>query len=101
LQAFTKIKREPIGRPKSGGTGPVAVPQKKRKSPMQPFARSPLNTKGLPKTPLDGRRKRAKYGSIHERVGGICTRDYSSDDKREELDSADGSSGAEVKENVD
>jgi hypothetical protein len=27
LQALTKIKREPIGGPKSGGTGPIAVPQ--------------------------------------------------------------------------
>jgi hypothetical protein len=27
LQALTKIKREPIGGPKRGGMGPVAVPQ--------------------------------------------------------------------------
>jgi hypothetical protein len=52
LQALTKIKREPIGGPKSGRTGPVAVSQQKRKSPMQPFAYSPLNTKGHPKPPL-------------------------------------------------
>jgi hypothetical protein len=64
---------------------------------MQSFAHSPLNTKGRPKTPLDGRRKRAKYGSIQERVGGICTRNDSSDDEKEESDSPDGSSGAEVK----
>jgi hypothetical protein len=64
---------------------------------MQPFACSPLNTKGRPKTPLDGRHKRAKYGSIQERVGGFCTRDDSSDDEREEPDSSDGSSGTEVK----
>jgi hypothetical protein len=64
---------------------------------MQPFARSPLNTKGSPKTPLDGRRKRAKYGSIQERVGSICTRDDSSDDEREESDSPDGRNGVEVK----
>jgi hypothetical protein len=57
LQALTKIKREPIGGPKSGRTGPVAVSQQKRKNPMQSFARSPLNTKGRPKTPFDGRRK--------------------------------------------
>jgi hypothetical protein len=56
-----------------------------------------LNTKGCPKTPLDGRHKRAKYGSIHERVGGICTRNDSSDDEREESDSPNGSSGTEVK----
>jgi hypothetical protein len=56
-----------------------------------------LNTKGRPKTLLDGRRKWAKYGSIQERVGGICRRDDSSDDEREESDSLDGSSGAEVK----
>jgi hypothetical protein len=49
------------------------------------------------KTPFDDRRKRAKYGSIQERVGNICTRDDSSDDKREESDPPDGSSGAEVK----
>jgi hypothetical protein len=97
LQALTKIKREPIGRPKSGRTGPVAVSQQKWKSLMQSFARSPLNTKRRPKTPLDGRHKRAKYGSIQERVGGICTRDDSSDDEREESDSPDGSSRAEVK----
>jgi hypothetical protein len=94
LQAFTKIKCEPIGGPKSGGTGLVAVPQQKRKSPMQPFACSPLKTKGRPKTPLDGRHKRVKYGSIDERVGGICTRDYSSNDEREESDSPDGNNGA-------
>jgi hypothetical protein len=64
---------------------------------MQPFTHSPLNTKGHPKTPLDGRRKQAKYGSIQERVGGICTRNDSSDDEREESDPSDGSSGAEVK----
>jgi hypothetical protein len=64
LQALTKIKHEPIGGPKSGRMGPIAVSQQKKKSPMQPFARSPLNTKGHPKTPLDGRRKQAKYGSI-------------------------------------
>jgi hypothetical protein len=64
LQALTKIKHEPIGGPKSGRTGPVAVSQQKRKSPMYSFAHSPLNTKGRPKTPLDGRRKRANYGSI-------------------------------------
>jgi hypothetical protein len=52
LQALTKIKREPIGRPKSGRTGPVAVSQEKRKSPMQLFTRLPLNTKGRLKTPL-------------------------------------------------
>jgi hypothetical protein len=97
LQALTKIKREPIGGPKNGRTGPVAVSQQKRKNPMQLFAHSPLNTKGRPKTPLDGRHKRAKYGSIQERVGGICTRDDSSDDEREESDSPDGSSRAEVK----
>jgi hypothetical protein len=34
LQALTKIKREPIGGPKSGRTGPVAVSQPKRKSAM-------------------------------------------------------------------
>jgi hypothetical protein len=56
-----------------------------------------LNTKGRLKTPLDGRRKLLKYGSIHEQVGGICTRDNSSDDEREESNSLDGSSGAEVK----
>jgi hypothetical protein len=66
LQAYTKIKHESIGGPKSGETGPVAVPQQKRKSPLQSFARLPLNTKGRPKTPLDGRLKRVKYGSIHE-----------------------------------
>jgi hypothetical protein len=66
LQAFTKSKYEPIGGPKSGRTGPAAIFQQKRKSPMQPFARLPLNTKGHPKTPLDGRRKREKYGSIQE-----------------------------------
>jgi hypothetical protein len=97
LQALTKIKREPIGGPKSGRTRHVAVSQQKTKSSMQPFARSPLNTKGRPKTPLDGRRKRAKYGSIQEQVGGICTRNDSSDDEREESDSPNGSSGAEVK----
>jgi hypothetical protein len=75
LQALTKIKCEPIGGPKSGRTGLIAVSQQKKKSPVRPFAHSPLNTKGRPKTPLDGRRKRAKYGSIQERVGGICTRD--------------------------
>jgi hypothetical protein len=64
---------------------------------MQQFAHSPLNIKGHPKTPLDGRRKRAKYGSTQERGGGICTRNDSSDDEREESDSPDGSSGAEVK----
>jgi hypothetical protein len=101
LQTFTKIKLEPIGGPKSGGTGPVAIHQQKQESPMQPFARLPLNTKGRPKTPLDGRLKWAKYGSIHERVGGICTRDYSSDDERKESDSLDGSSGVEVKGDVD
>jgi hypothetical protein len=68
---------------------------------MQPFARSPLNIKGHPKTPLDGRHKWAKYGSIHELVGGICTRDNSSDDEREESDSPDGSSRTKVKGDVD
>jgi hypothetical protein len=68
---------------------------------MQPFVRLPLNTKSHPKTPLDGRCKRARYGSIHERVGGICTRDYSSDNEKEESNSPDGSSGTEVKGNVD
>jgi hypothetical protein len=97
LQAFIKIRREPIGGPKSGRTGPVPISQQKKKSPIQPVARSPLNTKGRPKTLLDGRHKRAKYGSIQERVGGICTRDDSSDDEREELESPDGSSGVEVK----
>jgi hypothetical protein len=97
LQALTKIKREPIGGPKSGRTGPVAVFQQKRKSPMQPFAHLPLNTKGHPKTPLDGRRKWAKYGSIQERVVGICTRNDSFDDEREESDFLDGSSGTEMK----
>jgi hypothetical protein len=97
LQALTKSKHEPIGGPKNGRTGPAAISQQKRKSPMQPFARSPLNTKRRPKTPLDGRHKRAKYGSIQERVGGICTRNDSSDDEREESDSPDSSSGAEVK----
>jgi hypothetical protein len=101
LQALTKIKREPIGGPKSGRTGPVGVPQHKRKRPIQPFACSPLNTKDRPKTPLNRRLKWAKYGSIHERVGGICTRDYSSDNEKEESDSPDGSSRAEVKGNVD
>jgi hypothetical protein len=99
LQALTKIKREPIGGPKSGRTGPVAVSQQKRKSPMQPFARSPLNTKGRPKTPFDGRHKWEKYGSIQERVGGFCTRDDSSYDEREESNSPDGSSGAKMKGN--
>jgi hypothetical protein len=42
LQALTKSKREPIGGPKSGRTGPAAISQQKRKSPMQPFARSPV-----------------------------------------------------------
>jgi hypothetical protein len=97
LQALTKIKREPIGGPKSGRTRPAAISQQKKKKPNQPFARSPLNTKGRPKTPLDGRRKRAKYGSIQERVGGFCMRDDSSDDEREESDSSDGSSGVEMK----
>jgi hypothetical protein len=97
LQALTKIKCEPIGGPKSGRTGPVAVSQQKRKSPMQPFTRSPLNTKGCPKSPLDGRHKQAKYGSIHERVGSIYTRNDSSDDERGESDFPDGSNGAEVK----
>jgi hypothetical protein len=97
LQALTKIKREPIGGPKSGRTRPVAVSQQKRKRPIQPFARSPLNTKGRPKPPLEGSRKRAKYGSIQERVGGICTKNDSSDDEREESDSSNGSSGTEVK----
>jgi hypothetical protein len=101
LQALTKIKREPIGGPKSGRTGPIAVSQQKRKSPMQPFARLPLNTKGRPKTPLDGRCKRAKYGSIQERVRGICTKDDSSNDEREESDSPDSSSGVEVKRDDD
>jgi hypothetical protein len=64
---------------------------------MQLFARSPLNTKGHPKIPFDGRRKRAKYGSIQERVGGICTRNDSSDHEREESDFLDGSSGTEMK----
>jgi hypothetical protein len=64
LQALTKIKREPIGGPKSGRTRPVALSQQKKKSPMQPFARSPLDTKERLKTPLEGRHKRAKYGSM-------------------------------------
>jgi hypothetical protein len=81
--------------------GPVVVSQQKRKSPMQPFARLPLNTKGRPKTPLDGRLNRAKYGSIQERVGGICTRNDSSDDERKESNSSDGSSRAEVKRDDD
>jgi hypothetical protein len=68
---------------------------------MQLFAGLSLNTKGRPKTPLDRRRKRAKYGSIHEQVGGIYTRDFSSDDERKESDSLDGSSGVEVKGDVD
>ena len=102
LQALTKIKHEPIGGLKSGRTGLVAVSQQKRNSPMQPFAHSPLNTKGRPKTPLDGRDKRAKYGIIQEQVGGICTRDDSSNDEREESDSPDSSSGGvEVKEDDD
>ena len=66
LQALTKIKHEPIGGPKSGRTGPVGIPQHKRKHPIQPFACSPLNTKDRPKTPLDRRHKWSKYGSIHE-----------------------------------
>ena len=64
---------------------------------MQSFVRSPLNTKGRPKTPFDRRPKRAKYRSIQERVGGICTRDDSSNDEREELDSPNGSCEVEVK----
>jgi hypothetical protein len=64
---------------------------------MQPFARSPLNTKGRPKIPLNRRHKRAKFGSIQERVGGICMRNDSFDDEREESDSLDGNNGAEVK----
>jgi hypothetical protein len=51
LQALTKSKCEPIGGPKSGRTGPAAISQQKKKSRMQPFARSPLNTEGRPKTP--------------------------------------------------
>jgi hypothetical protein len=42
-----------------------------------------------------------KYGSIHEQVGGICTRDYSFDNEKEESNSPNGSNGAEVKGNVD
>jgi hypothetical protein len=68
---------------------------------MQSFAHLLLNTKGRPKTPLDERRKRVKYGSIHEQVGGICTRDYSFDNEKEESNSPNGSNGAEVKGNVD
>jgi hypothetical protein len=101
LQALTKIKREPIGGPKSARMGPVGVPHQKRKSPMQPFAHLPLNTKGLPKPLLDGRHKRAKWRSIQERVGGICTRDYSSDNEKKRSNSPDSSSGAEVKGDVD
>ena len=67
---------------------------------MQPFACLPLNIKGHPKTSFDGRRKWAKYGSIHERVGGIYTRDNSFDDEREGLDSPDGSSRAKVNGDV-
>ena len=68
---------------------------------MKLFARLPLNTKGRPKTSLDRRRKQTKYGSIHKRVRGICTRDYSFDNMREESDSPNGSSRAEVKGDVD
>ena len=88
---MTKNKCESIGGSKSGRTGPVAVSQQKRKSPMQPFARLPLNTKGRPKTPLGGRHKRAKYGSIQERVGGIYIKGHSFDDEEKESDSPDGS----------
>ena len=63
---------------------------------MQPLARLPLNTKGRPKTPFDGRRKRAKYGSMKEQVGGIYTRNDSFDDKREKSNSLNGSSAAEM-----
>jgi hypothetical protein len=34
LQALTKSKYEPIGGPKSRRTGPAAISQQKRKSPM-------------------------------------------------------------------
>ena len=64
---------------------------------MQPFVHLPLNTKECPKTPLDGRCKHAKYGSMKEQVGGIYMRNDSSDDEREESDFPDGSNGAEVK----
>jgi hypothetical protein len=101
LQALTRIKCEPLGGPKSGGTGPVGVPQYKKKRLVQPFSHSPVNTKGRLKTPLDGRRKWAKYGSIHEQVGGICTRDYSSNNENEESDSLNGSNEVEVKGDVD
>ena len=80
LQALTKIKCEPIGGPKSGRTRLVALSQHKKKNPMQFFAHSPLNTKGRPKTPFNGRRKQAKYGSIQEQVGSICMKDDSFDD---------------------
>jgi hypothetical protein len=60
-----------------------------------------LNTKGCPKTPLDGRHKWTKYGSIYERVGSIGTRDYSSDNERKESNSSDDSSGVEIKGDVE
>ena len=64
---------------------------------MQPFTHSPLNTKGCPKPPLDGRRKYVKCGSVQKRVGGICTKNDSSNDERVESNSPDGSNRAKVK----
>ena len=63
---------------------------------MQPFAQSPLDTKERPKNPHEGRRKKARYGSMRKQ----CRND-SSDDERKESDSPDDSSGTEVKGDSD
>jgi hypothetical protein len=93
-QLLPKSKREPVA---SGRTKPAGVPQQKKKVSMQPFARSPKTAKGRPKTPFDGRRKQAKYGSIQEQAGVIHASESSSDHEREESDFPGASSGAEVK----
>jgi hypothetical protein len=68
---------------------------------MQPFAHLPQKTKVLGRTPLDIKGSQVKWKSVHERIGTIHRRVYSSDNKEEESDFPKGSNKEEVKEDVD
>jgi hypothetical protein len=98
---LSKNKRGSIGGPNNGRVGLIGVLKYKWKSPMQPFAHLPRKTKVRGKTPLDVKESHMKWKTIHELVGAIHRIIYSSNNEVEESDFPKGSSGAEVKEDVD
>jgi hypothetical protein len=87
-----KCKREPIGGPNSGRARSIGVFKEKWKSPMQPFAHLPQKTKARGKIPLDIMELQMKWKTIHEPVGTIHSRVYSSDNEEKESDFPEGGS---------